>query len=162
MRIEKVDLLILSELVKDSQMSFVELAKKIGISSYTVRRRYERMKKEGIIQKCVVTIDLSKLGYQGKAFLLITITPNNDKTDVISALKKIKNVILVSEIIGPCHLFAIAPIMDLASIRTLLTDVKKIPNVQRVELACIADTHYPVNPGFGRAVSRKSSELATT
>lgn len=160
-RIEKLDLLILSELVKDSQMSFVEIAKKIGTSSYTVRRRYERMKKEGIIQQCLVSIDLSKLGYQGKAFLLITIAPNNDKADIISALKKIRNVIVVSEIIGPFHLFAIAPIMDLASIRTLLSEVKKIPNVQRVKIACIADTHYPVNPSFGRVVSRKSSELAT-
>ena len=158
-RIEKLDLLILSELVKDSQMSFVEIAKKIGTSSYTVRRRYERMKKEGIIQKCIVSIDLSKLGYQGKAFLLITIAPNNDKSDIISALKKIRNVIVVSEIIGPCHLFAISPIMDLASIRTLLTEVKKIPNVQQVKMACIADTNYPVNPSFGRTISRKSSEL---
>jgi DNA-binding Lrp family transcriptional regulator len=160
--IEKLDLLILDELMKDSQMSFAKIAKKIGTSHYTVRRRYERMKKEGIIRKCIVSIDLSKLGYQGKAFLLITISPNCDKRDTITALTKIRNVIVVTEIIGPFHLLAIAPITDLSSIRTLVNEAKRAPNVQRVEMACINDTNFPVNPSFGKVLSQKSYELATT
>ena len=162
MRIEKLDLLILSELMKDSQMSFAQVAKKLGTSYYTVRRRYERMKKEGIIRKTMVSIDLSKLGYQGKAFLLITVSPNSDKSKTISALKKISNVIVVTEIIGPFHLLAIAPIMDLVSIRTIVNEARRAPNVQRVEIACINDTNYPVNPSFGEVLSKKSYELATT
>ena len=161
-KIEKLDLLILSELVKDSQMPFAKIAEKLGTSPYTVRRRYERMKKEGIIRRCLVSIDLSKLGYQGKAFLLITISPNGDRTDTISALKKIRNVIVVTEIIGPFHLLAIAPITDVVSIRTLVNEAKRAPNVQRVEIACINDTCYPVNPSFGRVTSRRSYKLATT
>jgi DNA-binding Lrp family transcriptional regulator len=142
-------------------MSFVKIAEKIGVSPYTVRRRYERMKKERIIQKCLVSIDLSKLGYQGKAFLLITLSPNGDKTDTISALKKISNIIVVTEIIGPYHLLAIAPIKDVASIRTLVHEAKRAPNVQRVEMACISDTCFPVNPSFGTMVSRQIYKLAT-
>jgi DNA-binding Lrp family transcriptional regulator len=161
-RIEKLDLLILSELAKDPQVSFVKIAKKLGTSPYTVRRRYERMKKEGIINKCIVSIDLSKLGYQGKAFLLITISPNRDKSTTISALKKIRNIIVVTEIIGPFHLLAIAPITDLASIKTLVNAVKSAPNVQRVKIACINDTYYPINPSFGRVLSRQTYKLATS
>lgn len=160
--IEKLDLLILSELMKDSQMSFVKIAKKLGTTHYTVRRRYERMKKAGIIRKCIVTIDLSKLGYQGKAFLLITLSPNGDKSNTISALTKIKNVIIVTEIIGPFHLLAIAPIMDLSSIRKLVNEARNAPNVERVEIACINDTNYPINPSFGKVLSRKSYEIATS
>ena len=159
---DKLDLLILSELLKDAQMSFVKIAKKIGTTPYTVRRRYERMKKEGIIHKCVVSIDLSKLGYQGKAFLLISISGTHDKSDTISALKRIRNVIAVSEIIGPFDIIAIAPVIDLANIRTIVNEIKKAPNVQRVEIACINGTDFPVNPSFGRILSRKSYDLATT
>jgi len=160
MRMEKLDLLILSELLKDAQMSFVKIAKKLGTSPYTVRSRYEKMKKEGIIENCVVSIDLSKLGYQGKAFLLITISPNNDKTETIEALKKIRNIMVISEVIGPFDLMAIAPVMDLHSIRTLVNEAKKAPNVQRVEIACIEDTHFPVNPSFGKVLSKKGVEVA--
>lgn len=159
---EKLDLLILSELLKNAQASFVKIAKNLGTSSYIVRKRYERMKEEGIIFKCVVSIDLSKLGYQGKAFLLITISPNHDKSDTISALKKIRNIIVVTEIIGPFDILALAPIIDFARIRTIINEIKRVPNVQRVEAAFISDTNFPVNPGFGKVLSRKSYEVATT
>ena len=159
---EKLDLLILSELVKNAQMSFVKIAKKLGTSPYTIRMRYERMKKEGLIYKCIVSIDLSKLGYQGKAFLLITISPNKDKADTITALKRIRNIMVVTEIIGPFDLLAIAPIIDFDRTRTIINEVKRAPNVQRVEAAFISDTHFPVNPSYGKIVSRKSYELATT
>ena len=111
---------ILSELLKDAALSFVEVGEKVGISPYTVRRRYERMKKERIIRRCVVSIDLSKLGYQGKAFLLITISPKGDKSETISYLKKMRNVIIVTELIGPYDILAIAPVIDLNSIQALV------------------------------------------
>jgi Lrp/AsnC family leucine-responsive transcriptional regulator len=159
---DKLDYLILSELCKDAQLSFVTIAKKHGITPYTVRKRYEKMKKEGIIQKSIVSIDLSKLGYQGKAFLMITVSAERDKSLTISRLKKISNVMLVAEIIGAFDILAIAPVIDLNSIRTLVNKIKKIPNVQRVEITCINDTAFPINASFGELVSRKSYELATS
>lgn len=158
---EKLDLLILSELAKDAQMSFTKIAKKLGTSPYTVRRRYEKMKKEGIIRRCLVSIDLSKLGYQGKVFLLITLSQHHDKSGTISALKRIRNVITVTEMIGPFHLLAIAPVVDVNSIKTIVNEAKKAPNIKRVKIACLNDTHYPINPSFGRVLSRKSYELAS-
>lgn len=159
---DKLDYLILSELCKDAQLSFVTIAKKFGVTPYTVRKRYERMKKEGIILKSIVSIDLSKLGYQGKAFLMITVSAERDKSVTISSLKKISNVMLVVEIIGAFDILAIAPVIDLNSIRTLVNEIKKVPNVQKVEITCINDTFLPVNPSFGELLSRKSYELATS
>jgi Lrp/AsnC family leucine-responsive transcriptional regulator len=159
---DKLDYLILSELCKDAQLSFVTIAKKHGITPYTVRKRYERMKKEGIIQKSIVSIDLSKLGYQGKAFLMITVSAERDKSLTISRLKKISNVMLVAEIIGAFDILAIAPVIDLNSIRTLVNKIKKIPNVQRVEITCINDTAFPIDASLGELVRRKSYELATS
>jgi Lrp/AsnC family leucine-responsive transcriptional regulator len=159
---DKLDYLILSELCKDAQLSFVPIAKKHGITPYTVRKRYERMKKERIIQKSIVSIDLSKLGYQGKAFLMITVSAERDKSLTISRLKKMSNVMVVAEIIGAFDILAIAPVIDLNSIRTLVNKIKKIPNVQRVEITCINDTAFPINASFGELVSRKSYELATS
>ena len=72
---DNLDRLILSELFKDAQLSFAKIAKKLGTSPHTIRKRYEKMKKEGIIESCIVGIDLSKLGYQGKAFLFLPRIP---------------------------------------------------------------------------------------
>jgi Lrp/AsnC family transcriptional regulator for asnA, asnC and gidA len=157
---DKIDYLILSELLKDASLSFVEIAEKVGTTPYTVRRRYEKMKKEGVIHRCIVSIDLSKLGYQGKAFLLITLTPNGNKSETISYLKTIKNIIVVTEIIGSYDILAIAPISDLKSIQTIVKEARKEAYLQRVELACIDDINFPVSPNFGTILSQKSQALA--
>ena len=45
----KIDYLILGELERDAALSFVDIAKKVGATPCTVKRRYEKMKKAGII-----------------------------------------------------------------------------------------------------------------
>lgn len=159
---DKLDYLIISELCKDARRSFVKIAKELGVTPYTVRKRYEKMKKEGKIRTSIVSIDLSKLGYQGKAFLMINISAKQDKSLTITGLKKIRNILVITEIIGPFDILAIAPVTDLNSIRTIVNAVKKVPNVQRVEVIFINDTAFPVSASFGELLSRKSYELATT
>jgi DNA-binding Lrp family transcriptional regulator len=159
---DKIDYQILSELMLDSTLSFVKIANKIGISPFTIRRRYEKMKKEGTIFNHIVSIDLSKIGYQGKAFLLIKTSPKGNKSDIISLLKKIRNIIVVTETIGPYDILAIAPITDLESIQMLLNNARKIPDVQNIQIACSADLNFPIGQNFGKILSERAKELAIT
>ena len=159
---DKLDYLILGELLKDGSQSFVEIAEKAGMTPYTVRRRYEKLKKEGIIHGCVVSLDLSKLGYQGKIFLLINVTPNSNKAETIAYLTTIRNIIVVTETIGPYDILAIAPITDLNSIQVLVSETRKAPNLLRVEIACINDIHFPVSPNFNVILSQKSKAASST
>ncbi len=159
---DRLDYLILSELLKNAQASFSKISKKLKASPYTVKRRYENMKKEGVIYGSTVSIDLTKIGYQGKVFLLITLSPQQNSSNTISRLTSVRNVIMVTELIGPYDILCIAPVLDLASIRRLVLEVKKAPGVQRVEVALINDTDFPVNQRFGEILSQKSYELATS
>lgn len=159
---DKLDYLILAELHKDSSMSFVDIAKNVGSTPNKVRRRYERMKRDRIIFGSSVIIDLSRLGYQGKTFLMINLQPHSDKAETIRSIMKIKNVLGISEVIGPCDLMAIAFITDIDSIQRVLAEVKKAPNVQKVDFYCIDDTYFPICPNFSELLNRKSREIADT
>jgi Lrp/AsnC family transcriptional regulator for asnA, asnC and gidA len=153
---DKIDQLILNELIsKDPQMSFSEIAKNIGVSINTVRQRYVKMKKDGVIINSIVSIDLSKLGYHGKIFLMITNNPNHEKSETIKDLKKIKNIISITEISGAFDILAIAPIKDLKSALSLVNNVRDIPNVQDVEITIISNTDFPINSIFGKIMSKK-------
>jgi Lrp/AsnC family transcriptional regulator for asnA, asnC and gidA len=147
---DELDLLILKELMKDAQTPFLRIAKKLGVSPETVRKKYRKMKEEGIIKHCSISIDLSKIGYEGKVFLMITSAPNHDQSKTISALKKIQNVFLASEIMGDFDVIGIAPIKDLNSLKILVNKIKKEPSVKQVEIALINDTDFPINKRFGK------------
>lgn len=147
---DEVDIRIIRELMKDAQKPFLRIAKKLGVSPETVRKRYAKMKKKGIIKQCSISIDLSKIGYQGKVFLMITNAPNHDKLKTIAALKKMGNVFVASEIIGDFEIIGIAPVKDLNSLKILVNKIKKEPSVRQVEIALINDTEFPVNRRFGK------------
>jgi len=157
---DEIDYLILSELLIDAQTSFLQIAKKLKISSFTVKSRYDKMVKDNIIFRSSICIDLSKLGYQGKVFLLITNASNQAKKVTVDALKKMRNIINVSEIVGPFDIIAIAPITDFNSIKDLVTEVKKIPSVQRVNITCINETNFPLSQTFGKILSETSRKIA--
>jgi len=156
----KIDYLILGELEMDAALSFVDIAKKVGATPCTVKRRYEKMKKAGIIFGCSVSLDLGRLGYQGKTFLLITLTPNSNKSETIAYLRTIQNVLVVTQTIGPFDLMAMAPITDLRSVQKLLEEARKAPNIQRVEFSCVDNVDFPVSPNYRTMLSEKSQTMA--
>ena len=129
--------------------------KRVDSTPYTVRRRYEKMKKDGVIFGCVASIDLSKLGYQGKAVLLITLVPNSNKQETIKYLAKTRNVMVVTETMGPFDIMAIAPVTDLKSIRALVAEARKAPHVQRVKLTCNSDVSFPIGINFSEVLSQE-------
>jgi len=157
---DKLDYLIVAELLEDARTPFLTIAKKLGVSPYTVKQRYEYMKQKGLIFRSVVSIDLTKLGYQGKVFLLINTDPEKSKAETIAGLKRISNIISGSEVIGAFDIIAIAPITDYESIKRLVNQVKALPGVQRVQVTCINDTAFPLNASFGKILSQRSRQLA--
>jgi hypothetical protein len=75
-------------------------------------------------------------------------------------IKTIRNVIVVTEIIGPYDILAIAPITDVNSVKALVSETRKAPYLQRVELACIDDVSFPIGVNFSAVLSKKSESLA--
>jgi DNA-binding Lrp family transcriptional regulator len=152
---DETDKKIIAELAKDVQMPFARIAKRIGVSPDTVRKRYQKMKKEGTIFRSTIIIDLSKIGYQGKAILMITNTPNQDMTTTIDILKKMPNIFTFSEIVGDADVLAIAWVKDLKSIITLVNNIKKAPSVDRVETSFINDPFFPISHNFNKLYQQK-------
>jgi Lrp/AsnC family transcriptional regulator for asnA, asnC and gidA len=60
--IDEVDQKLILELQRDGRMSFCELGKLLGVTEGTVRHRFKRLTKSGIM-KVVAVPNMSKLGY---------------------------------------------------------------------------------------------------
>ena len=146
---DALDLKIINELTKDAQRSFLSIAKEIGVSPKTVQIRYDKLREEGILLLSCIIVDLAKLGYQGKAYLMITNTHNHDKTETIEALKQMQNVFTIVEIVaGDIDVLALAAVKDFRSIVNLVNEVRKLPSVDNVEVIFTNDTTFPVGKEF--------------
>ena len=128
---DEIDLRIAEELMIDAQIPFRRIALKLGISPETVRKRYERMKRDGQILLCSVSIDFSKIGYEGIVFLMIE---SMERSETSASLKEMRNVISVNRAIGDFDILVVAVVQDIADLLKLVNEVRQLPKVNRVEL----------------------------
>lgn len=149
---DRIDQQILTELTKNSQKSFLKIAEQIGVSPRVVQQRYEKMRRKGIVLRPTVLIDLSKVGYQGKAYLLITENVGHEKTKTIHNLVQMRNVFLVAEIVGEFDVLAMAPFKDFNDVIELVNLIRTLPGIRQVEIALTSDTSFPVTKYYSKMV----------
>lgn len=77
--LDEVDIKILKDLLKDSRKSFSEIAKECGVSVPTIRTRYKRMKKDGIILGSTLLVNPKDLGYETVASIYLNVKPEEVK-----------------------------------------------------------------------------------
>lgn len=137
-----VDVKILAELMADAQMPFSHIAKKIGVSNETVRKRYERMKKEGKIKQCTILIDGHKLGDEGTVFLMLSCASEVKKEDVMKSLTHIPDLYMIIELIGDYDFFAWARLKNVQQIAHLIGDLRRLGNINRIETILLTQTYF--------------------
>lgn len=128
---KEIDLNIINELINDAQIPFRRIALKLGVSPETVRKRFEKMKTKGMINQCMISVNLEKVGYNGLVFLMIA---SKDIAGTVAHLKKMRNIICVAKTTGDSDILAIAVSKDISGLLGLVEGVKILPNVERVEI----------------------------
>ena len=143
---DEIDQKILGLLCQDSQMPFYKVAKIMGISPRTVELRFRKLIQEKIVLQSTILLDLSKIGYAGKAYISITIRPGEDRCIVVNELKKIDDIFLITQIIGDYDILALTTVKDFAGILEVIDHIRKLPSVEKVDVSFIQDNAYPINP----------------
>jgi len=130
---DETDIQIVKELVNNSRISFRRLAKKIGISTQSVIRRYSKLK-DTVIPHSSITIDLTKLGYVGTAVFLVNTSQQMDCDEILKQILKIQNIIVATRLFGKSDIFLAAPILNIEQLFQLKKEIGSVPTVQQIEL----------------------------
>jgi DNA-binding Lrp family transcriptional regulator len=142
MDMDAVDTQILTELIKDAQMPFSKISQKIGVSRETVRKRFEKMKKDGIIDRITILIDGRKIGEQGTAFLMLTCLRGADKKAVFQKLQIVPDVCMVTELMGNYDFFVWARIRNMQQIAQIISEIRKCDGIDNIETLLLPQTYF--------------------
>ncbi|PVX26456.1 MAG: hypothetical protein CW691_01435 [Candidatus Bathyarchaeum sp.] len=132
---DKLDNLIILELLDDCRKPFRKIAQKAGVSTPTIIKRYNELKKEGVIQLCCIQVDVTKLGYKGTAHLLITNSGKITVNEVIKQIKEISGIVIASSAFGDFEGYAVLAFRDLQDLHDKVLQIKSLPNIHKVELS---------------------------
>ena len=145
---DEVDLEIINKLKEDARMSYLKIGKQLGRSAKTVQTRYKKLKEKNVIWISTISIDISKIGYQGKAYLMITNAPNQDPNLTIQTLNQMQDVFIVAEILGDFDILAITLLRNVESFNNLVQEIKALPSVGQVDFVIVTDTSFPIDKTY--------------
>ena len=127
-KIDKTDITILKALMKDARTPYVDIAKKCGISSNSVKFRVDRLKQDGVITGSITQVNPKHLGYNYIAFIPIQACAN-EISSVHEFLKKTPNMINVLVEIGAYNLNVVVALEQIEQINEVIGYIRTNPNV---------------------------------
>ena len=144
---DELDTKIIKILQDDGRASNAGIARKVGVSEGTVRRRLKRLVQEEYIQ-VVALPDPAKMGYDSQALVGVQVQP--DKIEqVANDLTTLEEISWVAVTTGSFDIFAWAALPSAEALGIFLrTKVGTIPGVRRTETFVNLDKRR----GYGMAV----------
>jgi Lrp/AsnC family transcriptional regulator for asnA, asnC and gidA len=132
-KLDKIDLLIIKTLRMDTRASFRNIGKKLGISTKTVIKRFEKLQKE-LKFKLTLTLDLKKLGYPCCTIFCIIVSDKKKLNNVLSEISKIPNVITTNRCIGDIEIMARALLANYEELFKLRQRISEISGIKEIEI----------------------------
>ena len=145
--IDQTDQKILSFLVKNARMPFLEIARECGVSGAAIHQRVKRLEANGVITGSRLLVKPQALGLNVCAFISVNLSEDNKYPDVVAALKHIPEIVECHFVTGKAALFLKVYCFDNEHLMSiLLNTIQRIPYIQST------DTMISLDQSFEREV----------
>jgi len=92
-QVDDIDRKILSYLIKNARIPFLEIARECGISGAAIHQRVKKMEEAGIIEGSRFNVKPEALGFKVCAFIGVTLDHAHKYKTVVKDIKKIPEVV---------------------------------------------------------------------
>lgn len=132
--IDPTDQKIMSFLVKNARMPFLEIARECGISGAAIHQRVKRLEANGVITGSRLLVKPQAIGLNVCAFVSISLSEANKYIEVVNALKKVSEVVECHFVTGRASLLLKVYCFDNDHLmEILLNTITKIPFIQSTD-----------------------------
>ena len=133
-QIDAIDRKILSYLVNNARMPFLEIARECGISGAAIHQRVRKMENNGVITGSRMVVKPGALGLNVCAFISVNLSEDNKYPDVVAALKHIPEIVECHFVTGKAALFLKVYCFDNEHLMSiLLNTIQRIPYIQSTD-----------------------------
>jgi Lrp/AsnC family transcriptional regulator for asnA, asnC and gidA len=148
-KIDSLDINILSILMKNARIPFLEVARDCGVSGAAIHQRVQRLSRLGIISGSQFVVEPKKLGYSTCAYIGIFLENASLFNDVSEKLLKIPEITQCHYTTGQYSMFLKVYTRDNEHLKEILANkIQAINGISRTEtfisLDVIFDRQLPV------------------
>ena len=133
-QIDAIDRKILSYLVNNARMPFLEIARECGISGAAIHQRVRKMENNGVITGSRMVVKPGALGLNVCAFISVNLSEDNKYPDVVAALKHIPEIVECHFVTGKAALFLKVYCFDNEHLmKVLINTIQNIDGIKSTE-----------------------------
>lgn len=130
--LDSIDKKMLNILSEDGRITMRELSVLLNISPPAVKKRYERLVKEGIIEGTSTRVNLKKIGFNLLFMSMVRVSDANHSVEIAEELMKLNEVLTVDIITGEYDIIFRGAVRDQDHLFELISEVQSIPHVERL------------------------------
>ena len=130
--LDQTDRKIADKLSEGGRVSMEIVGKEIGISYGTAKRKYEKLKKNGVL-KVTIQVNPNKIGYRAIC-IFFAVTSNENSLAIIEEIGKIPDVISIMKTTGDYDLEIYAMVKDLVQFLSVQEQLGKVQGVTKIDV----------------------------
>ncbi len=150
-RIDEIDIKIIKCLLKNSRMSFADIAEECKVSVLTIKNRFSQLKRAGVIKGSSVILNMGSFGIEGVATFLIIVN-NKQVNQFIKNLQSLTEQKSFNPVCYPVkfneryNIVWSVPVKNIGEIQKLREKLKNQPGVRNIEInLCSTMKNFPQN-----------------
>lgn len=138
--LDKIDLSILSHLQVDGRKSYTEIAKALGVTEGTVRKRAARLIEDDVI-RIIGMVDPHRVGFEAPAIIQVTVAPPHLESAAIR-IKEFSEVSYLLMVSGEYDLMVEVRCRDRHHLADFIRDnLQKVEGVQKTVSTMVLHTY---------------------
>lgn len=145
--LDKIDLVIIKNLLKDGRASFSSIAKQIGLTDVAVKKRVESLKRKGVIGSINANLNLKVLGFENPIYVQIRSEIGKNK-DLVKKLNELDYIVELYQVLGEYNLLAKIVVTDLSTAESVITGLGLLDGIIDLKTLVVLSElkHGPVLP----------------
>ncbi len=141
--LDEFDRKILSFLVNNARIPYLEIARECGISGAAVHQRVKKLENNGVISGSRMVIKPAAIGLNVCAFVSVCLSEDNKYPEVVTALKHVPEIVECHFVTGKAAVFLKLYCFDNEHLMDILINtIQRIPYVQSTDTKISLDNSF--------------------
>src|SRR2546421_2359269 len=138
--VDETDRRIIGLLREDARRSFQDIGAHVALSAPAVKRRVDRLRREGVIRGFTTLIDPRRFGWQTQAIVELTTEGRFSGADILAAIRGHPEVAAAYTIAGQASAILVVRAEDTVHLEDVLERVRESPGITRTRTAVVLST----------------------
>src|SRR3954454_14781767 len=138
--IDEVDRQIIALLRADARRSFQGIGSHVALTAPAVKRRVDRLRRDGVIKGFTTVVDPRRFGWQTQAIVELTTEGRFSGADIMTAIRAHPEVAAAYTIAGQASAILIVRAEDTVHLEEVLERLRETPAITRTRTAVVLST----------------------